>query len=205
MNPGTTGPFSSPVGKPHRGPCCCGPTRMPCGCWKTWEWAASNPTCRMCSGPSEAAGQAVVYDDRVFITPDLVEQCLNATPGIKDFFVPLNSFFIGGTAPYIYDDQKGEGGCPPTPEHVARIAQIAQASPMVAGMGRGVKLKDEVKQIEIMAGHCSKPLYFAITHEDSLSLARDVWKDRPNIMIGVLPDATRRWRSMRISRIRTFG
>ena len=131
----------------------------------------------------EAAGRAIVYEDRIFITPDLVEQCLDAVPGIGDFFVPLNSFFIGGTAPYIYDDQKGEGGRPPTPEHVARIARIAQASPVVAGMGRGVKLKDEVKQIEVMAGNCSKPLYFAVTHEDSLSLARDVWKDRPNIMI----------------------
>ena len=49
----------------------------------------------------EADGLAVVYDDRVYITSTLVKRCLETVPGLKDFFVPLNSFFIGGTAPYI--------------------------------------------------------------------------------------------------------
>ena len=111
----------------------------------------------------ENEGLAILYEDRIYITKDLVERCLTTVPGVADFFVPLNSFFIGGTAPYIYDDEKGEGGIMPTPEHVARIAQIAEKNDIVAGMGRAVKLKDEVQQMNIMAEHCSKPLYFAVT------------------------------------------
>ena len=73
----------------------------------------------------EADGLAVQYEDRIYITAGLVERCLRNVPGVDDFFVPRNSFFIGGTAPYVYDDEKGNGGLPPTPEHVVRIAQIA--------------------------------------------------------------------------------
>jgi len=34
-------------------------------------------------------------------------------PRVNDFFVPLNSFFIGGTAPYVYDDLNGAMGIIP--------------------------------------------------------------------------------------------
>jgi len=114
---------------------------------------------------------------------DLVERCLTTVPGVADFFVPLNSFFIGGTAPYIYDDEKGEGGIIPTPEHVAHIAQIAEKNDIVAGMGRGVKLKDEVQQMSIMAEHCSKPLYFAVTSDAALERAKEIYQQRQDIQI----------------------
>ena len=80
----------------------------------------------------------------------------------------MNSFFIGGTAPYVYDDEAGKGGVFPTTEHAIRIAQIAEGNDMIAGMGRGVKLKDEVLQMNIMAEYCSKPIYFAVTSDRSL-------------------------------------
>ncbi|MBW2144778.1 MAG: trimethylamine methyltransferase family protein, partial [Deltaproteobacteria bacterium] len=131
----------------------------------------------------EAEGLAILYEDRVFIMRDLVERCLTTVPGVADFFVPLNSFFIGGTAPYIYDDEKGEGGIIPTPEHVVRIAQIAEKNDIVAGMGRGVKLKDEVQQMSIMAEHCSKPLYFAVTSDASLERAKEIYQQRHDIQI----------------------
>lgn len=131
----------------------------------------------------EEQGEAMFYEGRIYLTRALVERCLSTAPGIDKFFVPRNSFFIGGTAPYIYDDVKDEGGVMPTPEHVARIADIAQASPMVAGMGRGVKLKDESEQITIMAEHCDKPLYFAVTEDKSLALATDLWKSRGKFMV----------------------
>ena len=73
----------------------------------------------------EADGTAIVYDDRIYITSSLVEKCLETTPKVNDFIVPLNSFFIGGTAPYVYDDKAGKGGLTPTPEYVERIAKIA--------------------------------------------------------------------------------
>ncbi len=130
-----------------------------------------------------AGGQAIVYEDRVYVTAPLVEKCLKTVQGVSEFFVPLNSFFIGGTAPYIYDDEKGEGGVFPTPAHAERIAQIADAHEVVSGMGRGIKLKDEVLQMNIMAENCAKPLYFAVTSDASLDRAREIQAQRQNIMI----------------------
>ncbi len=58
----------------------------------------------------EEQGQAIVYENRIYLTAELVEHCLSTVPGVADFFVPRNSFFIGGTAPYVYDDVAGCGG-----------------------------------------------------------------------------------------------
>ena len=110
----------------------------------------------------EADGLAFLYENRIFVTPALVKECLNNVPSVSDFFVPMNSFFIGGTAPYIYDDKSGKGGIIPTPDDVIRIAQTAEKNNVVSGMGRGVKLKDEVQQMNIMDKNCNKPLYFAV-------------------------------------------
>jgi len=131
----------------------------------------------------EAEGLAVVYEDRIYVMTGLVEQCLKTVPGVADFFVPLNSFFIGGTAPYVYDDEAGKGGVFPTPEDAARIAQIAESNRMVTGMGRGIKLKDEVQQMNIMVENCTKPLYFAVTSDASLERAKEIYSERGNIMI----------------------
>jgi trimethylamine--corrinoid protein Co-methyltransferase len=128
-------------------------------------------------------GKAVVYEDRIYITSELVEQCLKTVPSVSDFFVPLNSFFIGGTAPYIYDDKEGKGGMFPTPEDAARVAKFAEKSRMVSGMGRGIKLKDEVQQMNIMVENCTKPLYFAVTSDTSLARAKEIYSERKNIMI----------------------
>ncbi|CAN2042032.1 trimethylamine---corrinoid protein Co-methyltransferase [Candidatus Magnetomoraceae bacterium gMMP-15] len=104
-------------------------------------------------------------------------------PGLKDFFVPFNSFFIGGTAPYIYDDKAGKGGLMPQSEDVEKIAKIAQKNHKVAGMGRAVKLKDEVQQMTIMDKFCTKPLYFAITSDSALKRAEEIYQKRKDIMI----------------------
>jgi trimethylamine---corrinoid protein Co-methyltransferase len=131
----------------------------------------------------EEEGAAFLHEDRIYLTSELVKRCLSKVPGVADFFVPLNSFFIGGTAPYVYDDETGTGGLVPTPEHVAKIARIAEAHPVVAGMGRGIKLRDEVEQMTIMAEHCSKPLYVAVTSDASLERAKEIYNKRKNIMI----------------------
>jgi trimethylamine:corrinoid methyltransferase-like protein len=131
----------------------------------------------------EADGLAMLYEDRIYVTSALVEECLGKVPGVADFFVPMNSFFIGGTAPYVYDDKEGQGGLMPSTEHVAKIAQIAEKSDPVAGMGRGVKLKDEVEQMNIMSENCSKPLYFAVTSDASLARAKEIWDERKDVMI----------------------
>ncbi len=131
----------------------------------------------------EADGDAIIYEDRVYITTPLVQKCLDLTPRIGEFFVPLNSFFIGGTAPYVYDDENKAGGVLPTPEHVARIAQIAEKNKLVTGMGRGVKLQNEIEQIGVMTENCTKPIYFAITSDETLAYARDVQAQRGKFMV----------------------
>ena len=131
----------------------------------------------------ENDGQAIFYENRIYLARDLVEHCLETVPGVDDFFVPLSSFFIGGTAPYVYDDVAGKGGITPTSEHVTRIARIAEKSPVIKGMGRGVKLKDEVHQMNIMSENCSKALYFAVTSDDALKRAVEIHEQRNNIMI----------------------
>lgn len=131
----------------------------------------------------EQEGKAIVFDDRIFITSELVERCLQTVPGVADFFVPMNSFFIGGTAPYVYDDKAGKGGVFPTTEHLTRLAKIAEKNDIIAGMGRGIKLKDEVQQIDIMAENCSKPLYFGVTSDQALKRAVELYNERKNIMI----------------------
>jgi trimethylamine:corrinoid methyltransferase-like protein len=131
----------------------------------------------------EKDGLAVVYDNRIYLMEDLVKQCLESVPGIKDFFVPKSSFFVGGTAPYIYDDKAGIGGVMPTPDHVKKIAQIAESKDIIAGMGRGVKLNDESEQMDIMVENCSKPLYVAVTSDKSLARACEIYQTRKNIMI----------------------
>ncbi len=131
----------------------------------------------------EAEGLAVVYENRIYIMNDLVEKCLKTVPSVSDFFVPLNSFFIGGTAPYLYDDEKKVGGVMPTAEHVKQIAIIAEKNNAVSGMGRAVKLKDEVEQMNIMDEYCSKPLYFAVTSDKALKRAVEIYEKRKNLMI----------------------
>ncbi len=131
----------------------------------------------------ESDGKAILYEDRIYITEDLVKECLASVPGVAEFFVPRNSFFIGGTAPYVYDDIKGEGGILPTIEHVKRIAQIAEQNAIVAGMGRGVKIKNDIKQMNCMAENCSKPLYLAVTSDNALERAKELHAQRGNLMI----------------------
>jgi trimethylamine--corrinoid protein Co-methyltransferase len=131
----------------------------------------------------EKDGLAVVYEDRIYLIRDLVKRCLETAPGLADFFVPLNSFFIGGTAPYVYDDATGNGGLTPTADHAMRIAKFAEETPVVKGMGRGIKLKDEVEQMNIMHENCTKPMYFAVTSDTALARAVEIYEQRKNIMI----------------------
>lgn len=131
----------------------------------------------------EADGKAIVYENRIFITGELVAACLSTVPGIDDFFVPRNSLFIGGRAAFVYDDSKRRSGLLPTLDHVARIAQIAEVNPLVAGMGAGIMLKDELSQINTMAAYCSKPLLLPITSDPSLERAQQLYQEGRKLMV----------------------
>ncbi len=131
----------------------------------------------------EEADEAIVYENRIYIMPDLAERCLKTVPGIADFFVPRNSFFIGGAAPYVYDDAAGKGGLSPCVGDVIRIAKTAEKSNIIAGMGEGVKLKNEIFQMNVTAEYCSKPLYFNVNSDAAIENARAICEKRKNIMV----------------------
>jgi len=76
----------------------------------------------------------------------------------------------------------GVGGIIPTNEHVAMIARIAEENAVVAGMGRGIKLNDEIEQMNIMIENCTKPLYFPVTSDSSLERAKEIHAERGKIM-----------------------
>jgi len=133
--------------------------------------------------PFEADGTAIVYENRIYITGDLVSSCLATVPGTDVFFVPHNSFLIGGRAPFIYDDTAGQGGVLPTLAHVQRIALIAEASPAVVGAGVGVMMKDELAQIGTMAGLCSKPLLLPVSSAASLERVEQLYADGRKVMV----------------------
>ncbi len=69
------------------------------------------------------------------LTP-LVEQALATTPKRDQYWIPENSFGVGGTAPFVYDDRTGEL-IEPTFEHLERIAKIVDEADVVNFMARG--------------------------------------------------------------------
>ena len=131
----------------------------------------------------ETDGKAIAYENRIYITGDLVKECLATVPGLDQFFVPRNSLFIGGRAPYVYDDSMGKGGVLPELDHMERIAKISEANPIVAGMGPGLKLTDELSQINAIVEHCSKPSYFSVTTNRSLERVKEIQKERDKVMV----------------------
>jgi trimethylamine---corrinoid protein Co-methyltransferase len=131
----------------------------------------------------EESGVAIVHGDRIYLTEDLVLRSLKTVPGIADFFVERNRFFIGGTAPCVYDDLKRKGGLTPSAGHVIRIAKMADKSKVLAGTGRGVKIKDDVLQMSLLAEYCAKPLCLAVSGGAALERAAEIHNARRNVMV----------------------
>ncbi len=134
----------------------------------------------------EETGMAAFDDSsgHLHILSPLVEQALSTAPKRGQFWVEDNSFGIGGTAPFIYDDQTGELILP-TLEHVARIARIADKADAVSFMHRGVLVKgQEVKTIELIAEHCRKPIYISgVETDEGLALAKKLHQARGNFTL----------------------
>jgi trimethylamine:corrinoid methyltransferase-like protein len=133
--------------------------------------------------PYEESGEAILHGDRIYLMEDLVLRSLKTVPGIDGFFVGRDRFFIGGTAPYVYDDLKGKGGLTPSSGHLIRIAKMAESHRVVAGMGRGVKLKNDLLQMSLMAEYCTKPLQLVVAGDAAVERAREIHQTRPHLMI----------------------
>jgi len=133
----------------------------------------------------EATGMAA-YDEttgHLYVLPPLVEQALTTMPKRDQYWIPENSFGIGGTAPFVHNDTTGEL-LQPTFEHLTDICKIAEKSNEVAFMGRGVLIpKQEVKVMELMTEYFSKPVYMAAVTEAGIAKAEDIHNTRGNITI----------------------
>ncbi len=119
----------------------------------------------------------------IHVLPPLVEQALTTAPRREDFFVPENSFGIGGTAPFVFDDMTDDL-VTPTLSHLADIARIADRSEAVHFMARGVLIPDqEVAVLDTMTNHCRKPLYAAAVTDAGLDRAKALYRRRGRMTI----------------------
>jgi trimethylamine:corrinoid methyltransferase-like protein len=119
----------------------------------------------------------------IHVLAPLVEQALTTAPKRDQYWIPENSFGVGGTAPFVYDDQTGEFE-PPTFEHLVRIARIADEADVVNFMARGVLIrKQEVKVMDTLVENCRKPLYVAALTDEGIARAEEIHKNRGNLTI----------------------
>lgn len=126
------------------------------------------------------------YDEtsgHIHVLSPLVEQTLSTAPKRDQYWIPENSFGVGGTAPFVYDDDTGEL-IQPTFEHLIRIADIAEQSDVIGFMARGVLLKQqEVKVMDTIIEHCSKPIYVAAITEEGIARALEIHRKRGLITV----------------------
>jgi len=116
------------------------------------------------------------------LTP-LVEQALNTAPKRDQYWIPENSFGVGGTAPFVYDDQSRELVLP-TFDHLTRIAEIVNEADVVDFMARGVLIRNrEVEVIDAICEHCRKPIYVAAVTEAGIARAQEVYETRGNVTV----------------------
>ena len=116
------------------------------------------------------------------LTP-LVEQALGTTPKRDAYWIPENSFGVGGTSPFVYDDRTGEF-IEPTVDHLVHIARTVNQADGVNFMARGVLLKkQEVKVMDTIIEHCDKPVYVAAVTEEGIARAKEIHETRGGITI----------------------
>jgi len=119
----------------------------------------------------------------IHVLRPLVEQALGTTPKRDQYWIPEDAFGVGGTAPFVYDDDTGEL-IPPTFDHLVRIAKTVNAADVVQFMARGVLLKgEEVKVIDTIIEHCHKPIYVAAVTDEGIARAEEVHQSRGNLTV----------------------
>jgi trimethylamine--corrinoid protein Co-methyltransferase len=119
----------------------------------------------------------------IHILSPLVEQALNTAPKRHQYWIPENAFGVGGTAPFVYDDETGEL-VEPTFENLARIAKIVDQADVVRFMARGILLRNqEVKVMDTIVENCRKPIYVAAVTEAGIARAEEIHRERGRITI----------------------
>jgi len=113
----------------------------------------------------------------------LVEQALSTAPKRDQYWIRENSFGVGGTAPFVYDDESGEL-IAPTFEHLAKIARTVNDSHVIDFMARGVLIKnEEVKVIDTLVENCHKPIYVAAVTDAGIARAKEVHETRGDLTV----------------------
>ncbi|MGM0428198.1 MAG: trimethylamine methyltransferase family protein [Thermodesulfobacteriota bacterium] len=119
----------------------------------------------------------------IHVLRPLVEQALGTAPKRDQYWIPEDSFGVGGTAPFVYDDESGEL-VPPTFDHLTEIAKTVNDTDVIHFMARGVLLKgQEVKVIDTIIEHCHKPIYVAAVTDEGIARAEAVHKSRGNLTV----------------------
>jgi trimethylamine:corrinoid methyltransferase-like protein len=119
----------------------------------------------------------------IHVLSPLVEQALTTAPKRAQYWIPEDAFGVGGTAPFVYDDESGEL-VEPTFDHLARIAQIVNGADVVRFMARGVLIKQqEVKVMDTIIENCKKPIYVAAVTEQGIARAKEIHETRGKITI----------------------
>jgi trimethylamine---corrinoid protein Co-methyltransferase len=133
----------------------------------------------------EDTGMAA-YDEEtkhLHILSPLIEQTLSTAPKRDKYWIPEDSFGIGGTAPFVYDDTSCDL-IPPTFEHLKKIATIANEADVVNFMARGVLLKgEEIKVLDTIIELCDKPVYAAVITEKGIARAKEIVDTRGKLTI----------------------
>jgi trimethylamine---corrinoid protein Co-methyltransferase len=133
----------------------------------------------------EDTGLAAFDEDagHIHVLTPLVEQALSTAPKRDQYWIPEDSFGVGGTAPFLYDDETGEL-VEPTFDHLARIAAIVEAADVIRFMARGVLIKkEEVKVMDTIVENCTKPIYVAAVTDEGIDRALKIHEDRGNITV----------------------
>ena len=126
------------------------------------------------------------YDEttgHLHVLAPLVEQALATTPKRDQYWIQENAFGVGGTAPFVYDDQSGEL-ITPTFENIAQIAKIVNQTDLIDFMARGVLIpKQEVKVMDTIIEYCDKPIYAAAVTDEGIARAKKIHETRGNFTI----------------------
>ena len=92
---------------------------------------------------------SAAFDDttgHIHVLRPLVEQAMSTVPKRDQYWIPENAFGVGGTAPFVYDDQTGEL-VEPTFDHLTRIAKIVNDADVIHFMARGVLIKQQEAKV----------------------------------------------------------
>lgn len=126
------------------------------------------------------------FDDttgHIHVLKPLIEQTLATAPKRDQYWIPDDAFGVGGTAPFLFDDQTGEL-IPPTFEHVSKIASVVDEADEVAFMARGVLIRnEEAKVMDTLIDHCRKPIYVAAVTEEGIARAEEIHHQRGGLTI----------------------